>query len=141
MIIRICCLVLLLLSLPSYAGIDHAVGVARDAESGKIRYIEHHQYFENGTHQVDYYRPDMVRIAYKTLRYADLPQHPSILQEDFNRQSQTEVSVVDGKVLMTSKRPDGVREGSLEAVPELIVDAGFDAYIRKHLDELLDQGE
>ena len=139
--IRLLGLILVLLSLESYAGIEHAVGVARDAENGALRYIEHHQYFDDGTHQVDYYTPDMNRIAYKTLAYEGLPQHPNIVSEDFNRGSKTQVSIVDGQVVMTSERANDVREGSLAADPELVVDAGFDAYIRENLDTLLQQGE
>jgi len=128
-------------SLIASATVEHTIGIARDSTSNNLRYIEHHQYLDNGDHMVSYYTPDMNLIAYKNLSYAGLPQHPSILQEDLNRGTKAQVKVAGGKIHMLRESADGVSKGALQADPNLIIDAGFDAYIKANWQTLIANGE
>lgn len=119
------------------ANVDHTVGIARGANDDNIRYIEHHQYLPDGRHHVDYYAPDMVRIAYKRLTYPSLARQPAIEQEDLARNLQISVEPQEEVIKMVRKENGEVRNMEIERSPDMVIDAGFDAYIKDAWSSLL----
>lgn len=133
---------LLLLSIGSnalFAEVEHSVGVARSEDDRDLQYIEHHQYFEDGRHQVNYYDPSLEIIAYKRLTYPRLPQHPRIEQKNFREGTETLVEPLEDRIAMVRKQDDGTtKEISVERRPDVVCDAGFDAYIKSEWEALVD---
>lgn len=119
------------------ASVEHALGIARDAASDKVRYIEHHQYLADGSHRIDYYSPTLDRLAYKRLTYPGLPQHPTIIQENLLTQVRVEFTSAQGRLTMRTTSPASADTTSFELRESLVVDAGFVDYIRAHWDELI----
>ena len=50
--------------------VDHSVGIARDATNTML-YIEHHQYFGDGSHIARYFSPDL-KLKLETVSYTHL---------------------------------------------------------------------
>ncbi|MBO6555605.1 MAG: hypothetical protein JJ934_16950 [Pseudomonadales bacterium] len=124
----------LLLTLPnlSTAAVRHTIGIARDADDNTVRYIEHHQYRDNGEHEVRYFDSEENVLLEKLMAYEGLPQHPSITQTDYLNNEQIAVSYDAEYATMVTSRQGTSERFSFEINPEIIVDAGFDAYIRGH---------
>ena len=116
------------------ANVMHSIGVARDATSESIRYIEHHQYLASGDHRVTYFDPQGEVLVTKQLSYPSLPQHPDILQEDVRRNVAL-AAKVDGNVVRMSQAQNGQTKNYEIGLDEkVIVDAGFDRYLRENWD-------
>ena len=108
-----------LLSLPAH-GLQ-AVGEARGADGGELRYTEHHSCSQAGTLcQVEYRDTEGKLFARKTLDYS-LSKHAPSLELEY---------LPEGRTLRVDR----------EATAELVVDAGFDHYMRSSWN-LLAQGE
>ncbi|XOV89642.1 MAG: hypothetical protein ACFHX7_07095 [Pseudomonadota bacterium] len=123
------------------AAVEHAIGFARDIQTGNLRYIEHHQWPGDGSHRIDYYTPDRSPLAFKAMTFPALPQHPDIQQADFSRNISAQArSVVDG-IRITSQKDNEENSYLLTGDPDLVLDAGFDAWIKDNWTSLLDQGE
>ncbi len=125
-------IVSLLLSLAEVAtaAVRHTIGIARDADDNTVRYIEHHQYRDNGEHEVRYFDVEENVLLEKLMAYEGLPQHPSITQTDYLNDVQIAVSYDTEQATMVTSRDGKSEQFSFEISPEIIVDAGFDAYIR-----------
>jgi hypothetical protein len=142
MVYRFCVLILISLT-PMLVSSDvlHSVGVARDSRNDTLRYIEHHQYLENGRHLVRYFSPELELIARKDIIYPDLPQHPLISQLDLGTGRQVRSSKLNNTLIMEVDDPSGYEVIELELTDELIIDAGFDAFIKTNWDELITVGK
>ena len=114
--------------------VNHSIGIARNTDDQTIRYIEHHQYFEDGTHLVRYFDNDRQLILEKDLSYPGLPQHPVIVQRDIRAAAITTVSQDPLGQLATITRSDAA-SFSFELSEDIIIDAGFDRYIQKNWDQ------
>jgi hypothetical protein len=125
--------------LSAEGSVSHAVGIARDASSLRVSYIEHHQGLPSGAQRIDYYRADLTPIAYKLLAYPGKPQHPSIEQENFALGTKSRVSPSTDDIKMWRSEAGEVTSTSLPASDGLIVDAGFDAFIKANWGSLLDK--
>ncbi len=136
-------LMLLLASAWASASADAAdlVGYAYDRESGKLVYTEQHAFeYENDqlvSHQVDYVAADGDVLAKKSLSYRNHPYAPEFRLDD-QRDDYVEGAeyTTEGYRLFRerdSKSGDKVLKRDLN----LVADAGFDQYVRDHLDELL----
>ncbi|MDZ7684434.1 MAG: hypothetical protein U5O39_05040 [Gammaproteobacteria bacterium] len=108
------------------AEVEHSVGIARDEKDERLEYIEHHQYFEDGSHRVDYYSPSMDVIAFKKLTYPTLPQHPRIEQENLRNGTETLVEPLEDTIRMVRQEDGSTTEISVERRPDVVCDAGFD---------------
>jgi hypothetical protein len=108
----------------------HAVGIARDADSLRVSYIEHHQGLPSGAQRIDYYQADLTPIAYKLLTYPGRPQHPSIEQENFVLGTKARVNVTPDEIKMWRFEAGKESSSSVSVSDVLIVDAGFDAFIK-----------
>lgn len=107
------------LSFPAHA--VQAVGEARGADGGELRYTEHHSCSEAGTLcQVEYRDTQGNLFARKSLDYS-LSKHAPSLELEY---------LPDGRTLRVER----------EATGDLVVDAGFDHYMRSSWD-MLAQGE
>jgi hypothetical protein len=113
----------------AYGSVLHSVGIARGVDS-TVSYIEHHQYLESGQHLIRYYDNGLRLLVTKELSYPDLPQHPTLKQTDVLRQTEITIETEKMTAVMTqlSLKDWGVFE--FELSEEVIIDAGFDAYIR-----------
>lgn len=117
------------------AAVQHSVGIARDQNSDAIRYIEHHQYLENGQHLVRYYDTENNILLEKEMRYPGLPQHPVLQQQDYL--TDTEISIQRNDDMATMTRSSGeedLAEFSFPLTEDTVIDAGFDAYIQDNWD-------
>lgn len=118
--------------------VRHAVGIARDAGSRQVSYIEHHQGLPSGTQRIDYYQADLTPIAYKLLTYTGRPQHPSIEQENFVLGTRARVEVTADEIKMWRFEEGKASSSSVPISDSLIVDAGFDAFIKANWSSLQD---
>ena len=121
------------MSLTALANTLHSVGIARDSEE-RIRYIEHHQYLDSGDHLVSYYDPEMNLLLRKELSYPGLPQQPSLRQTDPVNEVQITVSSDRGQAMMIRQTPEGEETFAFELSEQVIIDAGFDTFIRSGWD-------
>jgi len=124
-------LVVLMMSSGASASVLHSVGIARDASGGSIRYVEHHQYLATGAHRVTYFDPTGEILVTKMLSYPGLPQHPDIVQADVQRDIETKARVEGGVVRMTQSQDGQVEAHVIKLDENVIVDAGFDRYLRE----------
>jgi len=122
--------ILLLSVAPIVSGsVHHSIGIARDVNA-TVSYIEHHQYLESGHHLIRYYDNDLNLVLTKELSYPELPQHPTLQQTDLVNQTEIKIEINNTTALMT--RPTSKEEGHFrfELTADVMIDAGFDAYIR-----------
>lgn len=116
-------------------------GDAFDLDSGELLYRESHYLFrdEDGRGRLVLYRcPDGAPFARKHVYYRDHPQAPVFslhdarldYREGLRRDAMgPEVYVQDG--------PDAAeRQALIDAVPDMVADAGFDEYVRRYWDVL-----
>lgn len=130
-----------MLGFPALASVDHILGIARDVSDDSVRYIEHHQHLADGSRRVDYYSPSMDLLAFKRLTYPGLPQHPQISQKDLQEDVQVEVTQAEGMLTMRRTTSDSTDTSSFPLSDSMVVDAGFDQYIRTHWEQLLGADE
>jgi hypothetical protein len=125
---------------PSFAicQVLHSIGIARAADTSQFTYIEHHQYMLDGTHRISYYDPGMTPIVQKELQYPGLPQHPEILQLDLKNGHEVRVTTRNGVLEMRQQQPEQTRPLRAPLSSDLVIDAGFDGYIRDHWEQLLE---
>ncbi|MDZ7784596.1 MAG: hypothetical protein U5K56_17200 [Halioglobus sp.] len=110
---------LLLWSAPVLADVEQAevVGRAEELDSGRFLYSEHYRCGEDDLHcEVEYRDPQGDVIARKSLDYSDSLYAPEVVMRDLRRD---ETTVVD----MTPRE-------------DLVVDAGFDNFVRSRWDRL-----
>ena len=111
-----------LMAATSFASVrETVVGDAYDMDSGEYLYSEHHQCMPDNSFCDVLYRDEQGElIARKQVDYSQNMQSPSLQMEDFRHTRQFQLQ----------PRPD----------PELVVDAGFDNYVRLRWDDLQDGG-
>lgn len=109
----------------------HTVGFARDVDN-RVVYIEHHRYQGDGTHLVDYYDGNWNLLLEKQLQYPDLPYHPEFSQVEIATGNRIVLTHEGGEAKMRKERSydNKVRQFKFDLEQNVIVDAGFDAYIR-----------
>jgi len=138
------CLILLTSSLP-FAGqaAGQTVGTAYDLKSEQLLYSETHCLSsEANAREVIYRNDDGAMIARKLVDYSSGHTTPSFVQHNLYSQELIEVSLGEEGVTMsvrgvdqpefktiTSTRPD--------AKLPVVIDAGFDAFVRDHWDSLV----
>ena len=102
---------------PVSASAMDIVGRAMDVRSGEVLYLEEYDCVEDGSLcRVDYRDSGGSLIASKEVDYSRSLVAPALTFEDFRSNASIEVAPMDG--------------------PELVVDAGFDNYVRERWDEL-----
>jgi hypothetical protein len=130
---------LLLSAAPLASGsVHHSIGVARDVDA-TVSYIEHHQYLESGHHLIRYYDNDLNLLLTKELSYPDLPQHPTLKQTDLVSQTEIKIEVDKTTALMSRPTSKGGDHFRFDLTADVMIDAGFDAYIRANWTSFKDQ--
>lgn len=110
---------LLLLLVPAAQALEnlYVVGEARSLKDGELRYREYHHCSEDRRQcQVLYRDADGSLFARKHIDYSESASSPSVVVEDLR----------EGRTLRLQGRDE----------PDLVVDAGFDNYVRERWNEL-----
>ena len=119
------------------------IGEARDLESDEFLYRE--VYCANGNPEemeVIYRNVEDRVIARKLLDYSSGPTTPSFVQQNFYSSEIIEVDLKAGKVTMAvldavKAEPKKVISTQTDGTLPVVIDAGFDEYIRSNWDSLL----
>ena len=115
----------------AYGAVLHSVGIAC-GDDASVSYIEHHQYFDSGEHVIRYYDSNLRLLLTKELNYPDLPQHPTLKQTDMLRQTEVTIATDRTTAVMTKSSAEKGDVFQFELTEDVIIDAGFDAYIREN---------
>ena len=116
---------------------------AYDISTGRWIYTEYHrQYFRNGRHvysTVHYRRPDGSLLVYKILFYRNEPPAPDFRSVDKRNGYRQSVVRRGGRRLLSVQRgAKGAVERRLVRIPApVVVDAGFDYFIKLNWDRLM----
>ncbi|ALO45052.1 hypothetical protein [Pseudohongiella spirulinae] len=135
------------LAVPSNLPADiWAVGTAWTQDQQRVQYYEYH-YADNPEldlpTRVEYRDPGGRIFASKKIDYSDSLIAPSVSQQDYRNQAQlqTEHSAEPAaQVIRVNFRPhdsDQLQQTEIATRDTLIVDAGFDPFVRKHWDNLV----
>lgn len=128
------------------ADIGASVGEAYDLESGELLYRETHCVSADGyDHRVIYEDAGGKLIARKLLDYSTGSTTPSFVQHNLYSNESVEVSLQRGAVSMAvidNDSHDRIRPAVAQpsAALPVVIDAGFDAFVRQRWDELLPDG-
>ncbi len=133
--------IIVLLAIPAQASVFHSVGIARSTDNGEVRYIEHHQYFDDGRHLIRYFDRSLNLIAYKDLSYGDSKLRPQIRQKNLITDTEILVRPNDNAVEQVVIQGDTREEFTVPLKETTVIDAGFDAYIRSAWDQLVVNGK
>lgn len=115
------------------------IGEAFDAQSNELLYVEKHRYVQGNKHEVKYYDPQGKLFAQKLLNYGDYEQAPEFEQTNDLRGEWIKVTE-HGTKLKVEYREDAdavVFDKRFDVSDDLLVDAGFDRYVKKHWNELV----
>jgi hypothetical protein len=120
-----------------------SIGEAYSINNEELLYSETHCQSDDKLHrEVLYKNPDGESIAYKSLDYRNGFMVPSFKQTNFQTREETQVSFDDEKVTLSFT--DANREQTQETLTNknsanlpMVIDAGFDAYIRQNWDSLV----
>ena len=132
----------------SHAMDSHAVlditGEAFRQGSDTLLYRERHRYstLKDNTHQQDviYTQPDGTPWAQKKLHYDQPPTAPSFTLTDSRNQESLQVTVESEHISILHSHNDKQHTAKVEIQSPLVVDAGFDPFVRQHW-QSLHQGE
>lgn len=119
---------------PSVAQETTVVGKAYRLDSDQLVYIERHRYFDATRHQVMYESPEGEVFARKELDYSVSEQAPTFTQTNSLIGERIEVSDADGKIKLRYRPTDNgeVFQKRFERNDRLLVDAGFDKYVKNN---------
>ncbi|SBS29909.1 hypothetical protein MAQ5080_01537 [Marinomonas aquimarina] len=115
------------------------IGEAYDSQSKQLLYVEKHRYVGGNQHEVKYYNPAGELFAEKLLRYGEYQQAPAFEQTNSLRGEWIKVSG-DGDQLTVEYREKSdsvVFDKRIKVNEHLLVDAGFDRYVKLHWDALV----
>lgn len=115
------------------------IGEAYDSDSKQLLYVEKHRYVEGNKHEVKYYDSDGELFAEKLLSYGQYEQAPAFEQTNDLRGEWIKVSGQGDqlKVEYREKSDSLVFDKRIKVDDHLLVDAGFDRYVKQHWDALL----
>ncbi len=116
------------------------VGDAYDASGDNLLYQEFHYYSEDGLdHRVVYLSPEKQPIATKTINYRDGYMTPTFSQQAYMSGELIRVVWSGNDLLMEySAQGDPVSEKKVPVSKPLVIDAGFDHFIRGNWHPLLE---
>ncbi len=121
--------------------VEELVGYAYDRSDDRLLYTEQHRFErEQGQlvrHQVDYVAADGALLASKTLDYQTNPYAPEFRLEDQRDQYVEGAAYTKKGYRLFRVRDDKSKDKLLKAGEERVADAGFDQFVRDHLEELL----
>ncbi len=139
-------ILLLLVSSPLWAQNYQVTGKARSVDGETLYYTETYQFERNEAGdvvagEVSYQTPDGEEFATKTIKATKFTGQPDILFTDLRAKETTEVNS-DGQELRLNRRVEGKKTKqktlSFPRKTQVVVDAGFDEFVRQHWQALLD---
>ena len=115
------------------------IGEAYDTDSKKLLYVEKHRYVAGNKHEVKYYNPAGELFAEKLLSYGEYEQAPAFEQTNALRGEWIKVTGQGDslKVEYREKSDALVFDKRIKVNDHLLVDAGFDRYVKMHWDNLV----
>jgi len=118
-------------------------GAAVSLRDGSPAYTERHFVLREPAGPVErlvlYLCPDGEAFARKRVRYADSPFAPAFELHDGRDGYREGARRQDDTLWLFSRTPGGrEREGRVALDPELVADAGFDEFVRRHWDRLVE---
>lgn len=131
---------------PASDGWIEVIGTATPLKGDELLYTEHHWIRrvdgQPREHQVRYLAPDGSLIATKQVSYPHSPATPAFTMRDLRHQTEEGGEYADDRYfLFKQEDPNAKRKREAIALgPDLVVDAGFDGFVRQHL-EALTQGQ
>lgn len=117
-------------------------GIARDLENPeRVLYTEYHRLqLNNGkpvSREVEYRAPDGRLLASKSNRYGDNPATPEFVLQDARKAYRESARFEKNALVLSLEAQNQRAEKTFRDVPDnLIIDAGFDDFVRKHWDRL-----
>lgn len=115
------------------------IGDAYALNTGQLLYREFHYYSEDGLdHRVVYIGPEKTKIAEKFLNYRSGKETPEVNHQAWVYPEKIEITKVDSQWFMAYADNENKESKTLlNANRPLVIDAGFDHYIRQHWSSLL----
>jgi hypothetical protein len=114
------------------------VGSAYSLETGALLYRETHQLLDNDLHEVEYSEPDGRVFAHKTLDFSQSRITPSFSQRNERNGESIDVKQLNSRLQINylENRTAQPEEDSIPLVAGMVVDAGFDAFVKQYWDTL-----
>lgn len=120
-----------------------AIGEARNPNTGELLYLEHHyQTADSKTMEIEYLYPSNRTFAVKSLDFSSSNIAPSFTLTDMRFDQSLSASWNNSELLLSRGKLPTIQTKSITTSKKetLVVDAGFDAFIRQHWSALA-QGE
>jgi hypothetical protein len=123
-----------------------AIGTAWTQDGAEIQYLEYHYAEQPGLDLptlIEYRRPDGEVFARKQIDYSRSLIAPAIVQQDFRNKARLVIEHPDepaARFIRVGFQPhdsDRFQQSDVSARTQLIVDAGFDPFIRENWDTLV----
>lgn len=115
------------------------VGSAYSIETGALLYRETHQKISKDIYKVEYSEPDGRVFANKTIDFSKSPITPSFSQ--LNKRNGEKIDVIQsGNKLQISYQENSnekVEKDTVALAQGMVVDAGFDAFVKQYWDTLI----
>ncbi len=133
------CVLLLLFSSAVYAEKLMVIGDAYALGGDELLYREFHYYSEDGMdHRVVYMTPDNAKMAEKSLNYRPGKSTPEVKQQAWIYPETIQIAWnADQLSLAYSDKESEESKATLDANWPLVIDAGFDNYVRENWPSLL----
>jgi hypothetical protein len=120
---------------------DDFTGYAYDLKTKSLLYTEHHKYLDEMTHIVQYKEVNGDLFASKLVNYQYSFYSPNIIQSNRRNGELIDIRINNGRKEISISYQENEREeakrGLIDFTPSLIVDTGFDQYITKNWDILI----
>ncbi|MBA34686.1 MAG: hypothetical protein CMI14_04545 [Oleispira sp.] len=121
---------------------DDFIGYAYDLKTKNLLYTEHHKYLDEMNHEVRYKEANGELFAIKRIDYQDSLYSPNILQRNNRNGELIDIKIKDKinkKISIRYQENDkeDVKKDQVDFTPKLIIDAGFDQYIKSNWDTLV----
>ena len=118
---------------------SEVVGSAYSKETGDLLYIERHRYLEDHTHEVRYFSPQGEMFARKQLSYDVSENAPAFEQLNELKGEWIKASYNDDQLELQYRETENgkVSSKSFDLKPNLLVDAGFDRYVKNNWQSLV----
>lgn len=125
-------------SLDNQVPFEKIVGSAYSLKTGALLYRETHQRISDDRHEVEYSEPDGVVFGNKTLDFTHSKITPSFVQLNERNGERIEVEQENNalRVNYLENRSAEPKQDTLPLVPGMVVDAGFDAFVKQYWDTL-----
>lgn len=124
---------------------DHPtlIGYAYHMGTQQLAYTEEHSFPDTLSHHVIYKEADGSVFARKTIDYSDSYIAPDIIQENQRNGELIKTEFMGDAFKVSYRRGFGehTKESDITLSPDLVIDAGFDHYIRSNWASLIEEKE